>query len=217
MNREWNNQLLQRAAAQGGGMNARFGQISAYDPDAYAIKAIIQPEGIETGFIPFGSPWVGSEWGAFFGPEIGAQVLVIFQEGSAQVPIGATTIFSTAMPPVAVPSGELLLQHKSGSLMHFGNDGNVVVTADADMTLNAKNATVNADEAVTVNAPSGATVNGDTQINGNLMVSGDISDSGGAHGSVATLRDAHNVHDHDVDGVQGGSSTVISNAPNTTV
>jgi phage baseplate assembly protein gpV len=190
------NQMMQRMGAQAAGtFTARMGTVSAYDPGTYAIKAVIEPEGVETGFMPLLSPWVGANWGAFFAPEIGAQVLILFQEGSSQVPIAALFAFSTAMPPVSVPSGEMLLKHQSGSLLHFDSGGNVIVTANAAMTLNAP-------AGCTVNA--NMTINGNVQTNGNMLASQDISDQNGAHGTIGALRSAYNGHTHG--GVQSGGS-----------
>jgi len=197
------NQMMQRMGAQAAGtFTARMGTVSAYDPGNYAIKAVIEPEGVETGFMPLLSPWVGANWGAFFAPEIGAQVLILFQEGSSQVPIAALFAFSTAMPPVAVPSGEMLLQHQSGSLLHFDSGGNVTMTANAAMTLNAP-------AGCTINANT--TINGNVQTNGNIQASQNISDQNGAHGSVASLRGAYDGHTHG--GVQtGGGNTSTPSA-----
>lgn len=199
------NNLLMRAAAQSGAtFITRMGVVSAYDPGAYAIKAVIQPEGVETGYVPLGSPWVGPQWGAFFAPQPGAQVLLLFQEGDAQTPIAATFLFSTQQPPVAVPAGELLLQHASGSLLHFDTAGNVTMTAAQAMTLNAP-------AGCTINANT--TINGNVQTNGNIQASQNISDLNGAHGSVSTLRGAYNGHTHG--GVQTGSGN--TSTPSATV
>ena len=131
------NQMMQRMAAQASGtFVARMATISAYDPSNYAVKAVIEPESVETGFVPLLSPWVGPSWGAFFAPILGAQVLLLFQEGSPQVPVAALFAFSMAMPPIAVASGEMLLQHQSGSLLHFDNGGSVTLNSNADLTAN---------------------------------------------------------------------------------
>lgn len=178
------NNLMMRAAAQAGAtFITRWGVVTGYDPSSYAIKAVIQPEDVETGFIPLMSPWVGPNWGAFFGPVEGAQVLILFQEGSDQTPIGATFAFSTAMPPVSVPSGEMLLQHQSGSLLHFDNGGNVTLTAA---------------QAATINAPAGLTINANTSINGTLHNNG---------------VNVGSTHTHPVGNVQSGSSTIESGVP----
>ncbi len=185
------NNLLMRAQAQSAAsFVTRWGTVSGYDPDNYAIKATLQPEGIETGFMPLLSPWVGPSWGAFFAPTLGAQVLVLFQEGAAQVPIGSLFAFSAAMPPVSVPSGEALIQHSSGSLLHFDNTGNVTLTAN---------------KAMTMNAPSGLTINANVTTNGNIQASGSIADQNAAHGTLGSLRTAYNGHTHS--GVQTGAGS----------
>ena len=138
------NNILMRQAAQGAGtFVCRFGVVTGYDPDTYAVKATIQPEDVETGFVPLLSPWVGPSWGAFFAPILGAQVLLLFQEGGQQAPIAALFAFSTAMPPVSVPSGEMLLQHAAGSLLHFDNAGNVDVKATGNLALSGATISLN--------------------------------------------------------------------------
>ncbi len=199
------NALMMRTGAQAAGtFTARLATVTAYDPNNYAVKATIQPENVETGYVPLLSPWVGASWGAFFAPVIGVQILLLFQEGSPQVPMAALSMFSAAMPPVAVPSGEMLLQHASGSLLHFDNGGNVTMTAQ---------------QSVTINAPSGCTINANTTINGNVQTNGNmqasqnISDLNGAHGSIATLRSTYDSHTHG--GVQTGSGS--TSTPSATV
>jgi len=184
------NNILMRAAAQAGStFVARWGVVTGYDPSSYAIKATIQPEDVETGFIPLLSPWVGPQWGAFFGPAEGSQVLILFQEGSDQTPIAALFAFSAAMPPVAVPSGEMLLQHASGSLLHLDNSGNVTLTAA---------------QAATINAPAGLTINAPTTINGNTATHGTLTNNGTNVGGT---------HTHPVTNVQTGTSTIESGVP----
>lgn len=198
------NNLLARAGTQSrSSFTARWAVLSAYDPSTFSVKATLQPEDVETGFMPLLSPWVGPNWGAFFAPDLGAQLLVLFQEGGAQAPIGALFAFSTVMPPLAVQSGEMLIQHASGSLLHFDNGGNVTLSAAAA-------ATINAPGGLTINANT--TINGNTQNNGNVQASGSIADLNAAHGSMGSLRAAYDGHTHP--GVQTGSgSTGTTSAP----
>jgi uncharacterized protein involved in type VI secretion and phage assembly len=186
---------MQAMTAMQGVITARWGVISAYDPDTYAIKAQIQPEGTETGWLPLLSQWVGPNWGDFSGPLLGMQIQLIFEHGNMQSPVGAGQAWSTQAPPIPVPSGERLIQHASGSLLHFDNAGNVTLTAN---------------KAMTMNAPSGLTINAGTQINGNVQTSGtilaakDISDNGGSYGTVNSIRQWGDGHTHPVpDGTSG--------------
>ncbi len=59
-----------------------------------------------------------------------------------------------------------------------------------------------------INAPNGCTINGPVQINGDLTVSGDISDHNGAHQSMGALRNAYDAHEHPVRNVQPGSAII---------
>ncbi len=60
---------------------------------------------------------------------------------------------------------------------------------------------------------SGWTINGDTQLNGNLVVSNEISDLNGTKGTLQHVRDSYDIHTHIVTGVQTGSSSVTSDTP----
>ena len=78
----------------------RLGTVSSYDPANYAVKVLLQPDGTETGFIPFGANMVGNGWGVFFAPSPGDQVAVTFQEDGHEVPLAAFCIFdNTNRPP----------------------------------------------------------------------------------------------------------------------
>lgn len=191
---------MQAMTAMQGVVSSRWAVISAYDPNSYAIKANIQPEGTETGWLPILSNWVGPSWGDFAGPLIGMQCLLIFAHGNMQDPIAAGQAWSTQAPPVPVPSGERLIQHSTGSLLHFDNEGNVTMTANQAMTLNAP-------AGCTINANT--TINGNVQTNGNIMASQNITDLNGQGGSVATLRTDYNAHTHP--DPQGGSTGTTSN------
>lgn len=172
---------LQAALLNAQTVKAKIGVVTSYNPDKYQAKVELQPEGLLTGWLPISSQWVGTSWGCFMPPAIGQHVRVEFVEGLLDAGVITGMLFSNAFPPVAVPAGEMLLQHASGSLLHFDNAGNVEVTANKAMTLNA---------------PSGFTFNGDSQFNGNVQASGTIADLNAAHGTIGDLRTAHNDHDH---------------------
>lgn len=145
---------------------ARFGLVSSFDPAAYAARILLQPENVLTGWLPVVSPWVGAGWGMAAPLVPGAQVLVIAQEGDAEQGVVMGAIWSTVDAPLPAPAGELWLRHRSGSLIKLLNDGTITLQA--------------------------AQVN----VMGNLVVSGDVSDQNGAHGTLAVLRQAHDQHEH---------------------
>jgi phage baseplate assembly protein gpV len=168
------------------------GTITSYDPNAQAVKVMIEPDGYETGWIPMPSCFVGSRYGAYFGPEIGQAVSVTFAEGdkdngringlfynNAEVPVGGAN---------AVQSGEILLQDKSGNLIRWSPIQNkLIITAGKEADLN-----VGTNLAVAVQGNATITVTGNINI---TAAGGDIVINGVSH------------INHKHTGVQTGSGT----------
>lgn len=202
----------------------RMAQVRSYDPNNYAVKCLLMPENVETGWLPVASNWVGNGWGLFTPPSPGDWVALQFAEGDIDAGMVAGRLWTGLAPPVAVPSGEFWLVHRSGSSLVFHNDGSVVLNTQAGLT-----ATVgqNANITVSGNVNSSASQwvhQGPVQIKGALTVTqaitgqGGMSISGGAGGAAATINGTlaatgdvtagavslqHHVHG----GVQGGSAT----------
>jgi phage baseplate assembly protein V len=171
------------AAKQAG----RMGTISAYNPNTYCVKVFMQPSGVETGWLPIKTPWVGNSWGMQAGPSIGDQVTVSFQEGDRDGGVVLGSIYNNSYQPMVVPSGELWIQHKSGSFLKFLNNGDVQVvtsrdllaTVGRDMTATVAN---NANLAVVGTITSSAAQwnhTGPVYINGTLSVKYQITGTGG--------------------------------------
>jgi phage gp45-like len=108
----------------------------------------------------------------------GAQVLVIAQEGDAEQGVVIGAVWSAVDTPMAATAGELWLRHQSGSFLKLQNDGTIAMAAPQ------------------------------VNITGNLVVSGDISDQNGAHGTVAALRNSYDTHAHSVP--EGGTTGLPS-------
>lgn len=175
--------LLNFIKAGAGGLDgrsgvARFGLVSSFDPKAYAARIMLQPENVLTGWLPVISPWVGAGWGLAAPLVPGAQVLVIAQEGDAEQGVVMGAIWSTVDQPMPAPAGELWLRHQTGSFVKLLNDGTIAMQAPQ------------------------------VTVTGNLVVTGDISDQNGAHGTLAGLRGAHDEHVHGVP--QGGTTGLPS-------
>ena len=66
----------------------KTGIISGYDPASYAAKVRLQPEDVETGWLPIRTPWAGNGWGMFCPPDIDDEVEVQFQDGGKGAPQG---------------------------------------------------------------------------------------------------------------------------------
>ena len=107
----------------------RLGLVSGYDPNMYMVKVLLQPENVETGWLPLGSPMVGSQFGIFAGPAIGDQVEVQFPDGDLSSGIVSMRFFNDQARPLVVPSGEIWIVHKSGSMLKMHNDGSIEISA----------------------------------------------------------------------------------------
>lgn len=173
-----------QALMAGGVISApRIGLVSSYDPGNYEVKVRIQPSDTETGWLPIVTQMAGAGFGVYFAPAIGDQAVVAFQEGSVEAGFCIGFLPSDAAQPPNVPSGEGLIQHKDGALLHFKPDGVVELVA-----------------------PGGLNITADTTITGALVVTEDITDTNGDNSvTVKQLRDAYNAHHHP--GVQSGSSS----------
>jgi len=169
--------------AQAGGLDglagvARFGLVSSFDPSAYAARVLIQPENVLSGWLPVLSAWVGAGWGLAAPLTPGAQVLVIALENDAEQGVIIGAAWSAVDTPLAAPAGELWLQHQSGSFLKLHNDGTIALQAPV------------------------------VNVTGNLVVTGDISDQNGVHGTLGALRNAHDTHTHP--DPQGGNTGLPS-------
>lgn len=194
--------LMRREAARA--MNAhamsREAIVDSYDPAHYAVKVRIQPENALTGWLPVKSPWVGSGWGLFTPPTPGNVVTVHYQEGGKDAGYVSLCCWSTATPPLSVPSGEFWAVHQSGASVKMTNDGKLTVTDKAGSTI-----VMNGDGTGTATFSGGLTLNGKLTVNGDILSSGQITDLGGAHGSLSAMRSSYNAHVHP--GVQSGSGS----------
>lgn len=115
----------QRVAAMGTG--TRYGVVTSYDPDNYAVKVKRMPEGVETGWMPVSTPWAGDGWGLFAPPVVGAQVKLEHQEDGNETPLADGVMFSDGDAPRVpdlggVPGGEFWLVHKTGTRLRLRND-----------------------------------------------------------------------------------------------
>ena len=127
-------ELLSRMA------KCRLGEITEYDPAQYAVKVMIQPEGIETGWIPVKMISGGDGWGAFIGPEQGAQAILEPVEGSREnfVMLGVLPSDDARPPDGGPPSGHVWLIDKSGTAMKFTNNGKVTLNGTLEVTGDVK-------------------------------------------------------------------------------
>lgn len=118
-------------------VSMRLGTVRGYDSTNFTAKVMLQPENIETGWLPIASPMVGNSWGMFAAPSAGDLVMVNFQEEDINAGIITMRLFTDDSRPLNVPEGEFWLVHKSGSLLKFHNDGTVELTSAGTLTVKA--------------------------------------------------------------------------------
>ena len=133
--------------------HTRIGLRTSYDPVNHAIKAELQPEGTETGWMPINPLWQGNGWGFFAPPPAGAQCVIAFQEGHVDCPIYMGALPSDQDRPLPVPDGEIWLQHASGAGFRLTNEGGASYLGSQGQTL-----TLAADGSVTMANGQGAVV-----------------------------------------------------------
>lgn len=92
----------------------------------------------------------------------------------------------------ALQSGEKVVYDASGQRLHFRQGGVTEIHAGGTLAVFAPT--------VTIQAPG---ADAQVTIDGNLTVTGDISDQNGAHGTLNTLRSDYNEHTHAEPGTSG--------------
>ena len=187
MNRLLNIMKAQAAMQSQGSASSRFGLVSAYDPANYCAKVTLQPEGLETGWLPVLSQWVGNSWGMFAPPSIGDMVAVNFQENDIEAGFVSLRGYNDSDRPLNVASGEFWLVHQSGSFLKFHNDGTVELNSAGTLTSTAPQ----------WNHNGAMTVNGAVLVNSTIKATGDITDTSNTNTrSVAGMRSVFNSHIH---------------------
>ncbi len=130
MDRFLNAIKAQAAALDRGQGQARFAIVTSVDPQRYAARVRMQPEGVLTGWLPILTAWMGAGWGMACPPRPGDQVLVLAQEGDAENGVIVGASFSDRARAPAASPGELWLVHGSGASLRLANDGTVRISGD---------------------------------------------------------------------------------------
>lgn len=125
--------MAQLAAA--GRATARFGVVSTGHSPEYAVKVWLEPDHIETGYIPVLTPFVGNGWGLFSKPVAGDQVVVLFIDGDINSGVVVGGLYSDVDRPLNAPDRELWLQHQGGASIKFTNGNTIEINARAGMNV----------------------------------------------------------------------------------
>ena len=102
-------------------------EVTAYDPKRHAIKAMLHPEKIETGWMPMGTSHVGGGHGVVIGPTVGDQILIGFLGSNINNPVHLGRLHSDKQQPPVAQSGEIVMKHKTGALIKIDKDGNMTL------------------------------------------------------------------------------------------
>lgn len=127
------------------------GRITSYDPVNHLVIVQIHPEtedepALQTGWIPYSASWVGNGWGLYAAPVLNTLCVVVYQQGSKQIPISAGPLFDASNRPLTVESGEFWIVHSSGASLKFTNDGKVLVSSTVQIDLTAPKVNINASD-----------------------------------------------------------------------
>ncbi|WP_186032488.1 phage baseplate assembly protein V [Burkholderia gladioli] len=174
------NAIRQHAlGAQGQQSMPQLATISSYDANRHAVKVIIQPVDPEVGeqesnWMPLGAMGVGNGWGVAVGPQIGNQVLVVYEGGDFSSGTVVARVFSIAQPGPAVPSGEIWAVHEKGQFLKLTNDGKLSAADAAGSTI-----VMNGDGTGAATFAGGLDITANTTINGTLTVTETITGEAG--------------------------------------
>lgn len=107
----------------------KHGIVTSVDPINHAVKVMIQPDGVESGWIPDGVIAAGGLKIAC-PSEVGTQVLLVAVEGDAEHPVVIARLFDTVVtapisPATAQPvqAGEIGIFLTGGVYLHLTQDG----------------------------------------------------------------------------------------------
>jgi phage baseplate assembly protein gpV len=116
-------------------MSASGGYITSVDPINYMAKVMLQPAGVETGWLPIGTWYAGNGFGLVALPDLKTEVTVIFEMGDLNSGKILLSDFNKQDLPPASEPGEVIFKHKSGSILKFDIGGNVEVTPAGQLIL----------------------------------------------------------------------------------
>ena len=168
-----NHMRIEALRAGGRSVSSAKGVITSYDPNRYAAKVFLMPEGafpeetgevVESGWIPIQTQWSGNGWGLYCPPSPGDQVAIEFIEGDTSSPEIVGRVFDLAHLPLNVPSGECWLVHASGAFLKLTNDGKLSINSDVEIdatgpTINITATSVANADAPTINITGSSVVN----------------------------------------------------------
>ena len=150
---DWLETIKLHAAKQAGALGQpRHAIVTSVDAVSHAVKVMIQPDGIESGWIPDAA--VATSGLRIACPaEIGSQVLVVPVEGDAEHPVVVARVFDVVtIPPLSPATGTPV---QPGEFGIFANDGSYIHLTKDNIFLKGK-----------------IVVDGYLQVNGDMVANG---------------------------------------------
>lgn len=129
-------QMLSRQA------RTRIGIVTSYDPNRHAAKVTLQPEGVESGWLPIVTGHVGNGFGVAIGLTPGDQVDVGYFENDPEAPRITGRIHSDQERPPVAQSGEIVVQTKN-AVIKIDQSDNITITTSGTIALTSAHLTHN--------------------------------------------------------------------------
>lgn len=132
---------------------------TSYNKEKHAIKGILQPHGVETGWIPIGIIGAGPNFGIAIGPKAGDpkkldgdQFEISFVNGDPNSPVARHRLSSDQDKPPQVETGEIAIVSQFNHSIHMTKDGAITInTTQKDVAGKNDNSGPN----ITVNSTAG--------------------------------------------------------------
>lgn len=139
---DWYEQIkdyIHRAVGQS--LSVVEGTVTSRQLSPPSVKVMLQPYGVETGWLRIGTTYGGNGFGFLAIPPEGMTVKVIFDMGDKHSAVVIANVFNDEdTPPTLSDIDDVALVHSSGSQLYFSKNGDVNVQAQANLILNGGSA-----------------------------------------------------------------------------
>lgn len=184
MNDAWAQSETERVLAN----MIRVGVVSALDEENARVQ--VDVGGLTTSWLP----WITSRAGAtrtWSAPRAGEQVMVLAPYGDTTQAVVLPSIYQDDHPAPANSQHVERVEFPDGTFVEYNSETNTLnidVAGDAKVIVNCKEATINAETSVTLNAPQ-TTCTGKLTVEGLLTYMAGMVGSGGTGASAAITGD----------------------------
>ncbi|MGN6536403.1 MAG: phage baseplate assembly protein V [Mesorhizobium sp.] len=116
--------------------HSRIGTVTSYDPNRHAAKVMLQPENVESGWVPISTAHVGNGFGLAIGLTPGDQVEIGYFESNPDAPRITGRVHSDQERPPVAQSGEIVLQ-TPGATIKVDASSNISISTTGNLTISA--------------------------------------------------------------------------------